>query len=328
MVLKDYLEKSHAENHGYYFIVTCPICHKKEAYLYMADIERQKKNPKHKIPIRCNRLNKCGKTTYLEEEIEIDESALCQSKEAQKIGITEEGVDLLQTLCKMSKLLPDFNFNLRGISNKILKDYGLLYLKDGWASFVKGKGSKFDKKYWSKNYQNRDILIPIYDLKGNLDRLLLRSAFSQCPKKEIQVKLRKNASEIWNCADLINKDKPYVTITEGVYDALSIIEVAGKYKNEIGIVSLPGVKKYKKIVNLIKDNFDACKDKVIIIAFDTDKGGQDNYQKLKNELEKMNIRTAALDLKGHKDANEFLTVSRLAFCLTVRNLIKNLKGEC
>lgn len=323
MKLDDYLNDMNAVYRGEYYTVRCPICGKKEAYIYLDDIKKNQKDPNHKISVRCNRLNKCGKTTYIDEELKINDEMIKNVKNQEKAAIGEEGIKVLQNLVDIGHLLKGFDFDIRGIKNKILKKYKILYLQNGWDNFLKGKmfAYKYDEKYL---YKSRDILIPILNSNGEVQRFLLRSTNPELPKKEIQVKLIPKAAEVWNVSDLLNEDKKIIFVTEGVYDALSIVSILDERSfdySDIGIVSIPGVKKYNKVIQIIEQNIEQYRDKTIVIAFDNDKGGEVYKEKMIERLRKLGIHFAILDLYEHKDANDFLENNKMKFYLCIRNLI-------
>ena len=128
--------------------------------------------------------------------------------------------------------------------------------------------------------------------------------------------LQQGSTEVWNLKDILDSEKRTVVITEGVYDALSFKEVDKK----LGIVSLPGVRKYRQIINIVKNNIDICKDKTFVIATDNDEAGQKAKEKLIEEFEKMQIHYKTFDLGIYKDANEFLQENRIGFSLKVKKL--------
>lgn len=312
ITIDEYLKNTRSVDYGPYWITTCPNCGKREAYIFKDDILKNAQHPGHKIKVRCNRLNKCGYEGFL-EDIEKIEEIPTSAETKTAIQISSQGIELLEALCKMRNNLNGYDMDIRGISNKNLKRYGLIYLKSTFSEFIKMKPeSWFGKKYKQGNYVDRDVLIPIFSVDGmSIDRLLLRSLDKKLEKKEIQIKLKEKAHEVWNVRDLLNPEIRTIFVTEGVYDALSIIEVR---KNEqISAISLPGVKKFKQIVELIRKNPDVTKNKKIIIAFDFDAAGQKNYRKFSKELVGLVEDVSKFSLSGYKDCNDFLQADRDGF---------------
>lgn len=313
---------------GDYYILRCPVCGKREAYLYLDDIKKYYENNNHQIPIRCNRLNKCGETSYLNDNIQIQIDTL--PKQKPTVQIKEEGIQLIQKLVNyychtLNGNSSDFDFSIRGISNKTLKQNRIIYLKKEFANIINTPHTAplFSNKYRTPNYDNRDIFIPLFNYSNECERILLRSKdpSPEQKKKEIQLMLIQGGIDIWNIQDLIRDDINYIFITEGVYDGLSFKEI----NQQFGVISLPGVKKYKKIIKEIKKNLNICKSKKFIIATDNDKAGEEYSHKLEAELDALGIQHTAFDLKHYKDANEFLVKNKIGFMLSISKALKNLK---
>lgn len=314
MNLSKKLVELEAVEHGSYFIVKCPICGYKEAFLYKDDLEKHKRNALFRIPIRCNRLNKCGKTSYL-KEVDIDKIPVVKKDD---IGISTKGIKKLNDLAYFSYCINGFDFDWRGISNSTMKVNGVIYLKEGIQSFMKkcGPGNFDDRFFKSSSYKERDLIFPIKNYNGECERLLLRSTKTlKSKKKEIGMILVQKSSEIWNRIDLIDKDKDIIFVTEGVPDGLSIKEVS----QALGVVSLPGVRKYRQLVHEIKESQVSMK-KTYIICFDNDDAGTTYLEKMKKQFDALSLNYLIFDLHGYKDLNEFLQEDRELFFETVKNI--------
>lgn len=314
MDLSNKLQELEASNHGDYWIVRCPKCGKKEAYVYLDDVEKHQKNPSFKIPIRCNRLNKCGEVSYI-EEIKVQE--IPKVNDDDIIGISQKAIDKINNIAYFSAYLTGFDFDWRGISNTTLKNNGVIYLKDDLIPFMKGCGENAfaDKFFKKKCYENRNLIFPIKDYDGNCERLLLRSTkkLNKNAQKEISMRLIKKSSEVWNKSDLINENIKYVFVTEGVPDALSVKEVS----QEIGVVALPGVRKYKQLLKEIVKS-EIAKSKTYILCFDNDEAGQECILKLGKELDDLDVKYDYFNLHSFKDMNDFLVGDRNLFFNTVK----------
>lgn len=323
MELNSKLKELEAQNNGDYWIVKCPKCGHKEAYIYLNDVEKYKKIHTFKIPIRCNRLNKCGATSFIED---IDIHKIPKFYHDDSIGISKIAIDKINNLAYLSKYLNHFEFDWRGISNKTLKENGIIYLKKGLLQFMKGCGKgAFDEKFYKKRcYKDRNLIFPIKDYEGNCERLLLRSTkmLDVKAKKEIGMKLVKKSSEVWNRIDLVDMSKSHVFVTEGVPDGLSIKEVSQNF----GVVSIPGVKKYKQIIKEIEKS-EVARKKKYILCFDDDEAGKEFVHKLASYLENNNIEFTLFDLHSYKDVNEFLQKDRHLFFKTVNQNINNEQKE-
>lgn len=321
MNIEEVLKSLGARNCGDYFIMYCPKCGRKEAFCYIDDIQKWNDNHKHRIPIRCNRLNKCGEVTYLNDFF-TDETVMKEIiiKEKNPIQMSHDGVVLLQTYCKyVTEALHGntnkFDFDMRGLSNSTLKKYGIIYNKDTFQHLINQAGTKkyFGDKYRHKNYHDRDIIIPIFNKEGIAERLLLRSTYRKADdyKKEIQVMLIKRGIEIWNIKDLYS-DSPTLFVTEGVYDALSIKEVCPN----AAVVALPGVKKYKQLLRIMKkDNIK----KNIVFCFDGDEAGQEYIKEGKKAFQDANIPVYSISITS--DCNDMLQNDREGFKMIIRSIL-------
>lgn len=320
----EYLQNNDGTDYGDYYLVRCPSCGKKEAYIYKEDIIRNQKNPKYPIHIRCNRLNKCGYEGIVEDLKAVASNNQQISNETSQIKLGYKVIKLLDLMIlNGSKHESNYlleNNKYRAISLETFMKYNVLILKDEKNEFTnllkrmpkEDKNFYVDKKYLSKNYENRNVFLPIYSIEGELDRILLRSSYKSLSKKEIQVKLKNKAEEIWNIKDL-DDTKSKIYVTEGVYDALSIIEC---YKDcdsmeKIGILSLPGVGKWKKIVNAIEKTGKNFSQTEFVLAFDNDEAGEKFVKPLEEALQNMQIKYSRLDLKKFKDCNEALQANSL-----------------
>jgi DNA primase len=322
--INEVLEKFHASNRGSYIILECPYCLKKEAFCYIDDIKKWEVDHSHKIRIRCNRLNKCGKISYLNDFIDNDEfnDKDMTIKERNPIRMSKKGIEFLQTFTSYFMRQNNIDINIRGISKEVLKNNGIIYYPKKFESIIDADklSDYYGNKYRSANYKNRDIIIPIVNKYGDIERLLLRSLNykDEDYKKEIQVMLKRNGVEIWNLKDLYNDDKKIIFISEGVYDALSILEVVNI--QDVGAIALPGVKKYKQLLTIIKE--DEIIDKTFIFAFDNDEAGKKYSKNAYEDFIKENLNIKTLNLDEYKDCNDFLINDRELFQKRVNHIIE------
>lgn len=319
MSLNDVLKQMGASNRGDYFMMYCPKCGKKEAFCYIDDINKWNKDHSHRIPIRCNRLNKCGEVSYLNDFLEgkVAQEEI-KIKERNPVKMSKEGVELLQSYCRyvthtLHGNTHGFDFDLRGISNETMKKHGIIYNQKTFQSLLNQENTKkyFGDKYRHKSYEDRDIIIPILNKEGIPERLLLRSSYRKEDnyKKEIQVMLVRRGVEIWNLQDLFG-DNSTVFVTEGVYDALSIKEVCP----EASVIALPGVGKYKQLLRIMKKE-DIVKN--VVFCFDDDEAGQESIEKAKTAFKKENIPVYSLSVEG--DCNEMLQKNRKELEMEVKS---------
>lgn len=210
-----FLSDLNAVNKGNYYIVNCPNCGHHEAFIYLDDIQKGLKDENYPIPIRCNRLSKCGKVSVIrlkDYQCETDKvwKEIPQTPQEKDIlKMSPAAVHRIQQLCmyeaQNSTNQPD---SWRGISKEVLKKYHIIFLRrepepletypleiqnlvndvtrpqyvfgdglpKGILSFIEKAPS--DCEYSPKlkrELYNRDILIPIEDYDGTPVRVLLRN---------------------------------------------------------------------------------------------------------------------------------------------------------
>lgn len=306
--MKTILDRLEARDKGYYYICRCPECNRIEAYVYKDDIEKYQKDHSKKIPVRCNRKNHCGKTTWLmlDEDIKIPEK---KSETPRKVS--RKGIGMLQYLVEHRKEIYRMPKNWRGISQETMMENRILLYPEGFQSICTNHPDDFATSFQKgKLYKNRDIIVPIEDENGRLCRLLLRGTEAkenENYRKEVSVLIERNSLEIWNIKDLLDMDLPYVFVTEGIPDGLSIKEC----DKEAGVISLPGVHKYKHVIRFIKKHPE-IKRKQIIIAFDNDLAGNEASRELRDSLDAMHMKSTEMNMGGYKDINEYLLADREA----------------
>lgn len=117
--------------------------------------------------------------------------------------------------------------------------------------------------------------------------------------------------EIFNTVALYNENEKPVFITEGIFDALSIIEAGAE------AVSLNGTGNVPKLLQILK----AKKTKnVLILSLDNDEPGQKAAAELAAGLRDINVSFITKNVSGqHKDANEALTDNKQLFFSAVES---------
>lgn len=294
---------------GDYLIVECPSCGS-DAFIY-------KNNPYN---IFCNSKNSCGKVTPLTKperrELELDES----SEDEKKVSINKDSRLFLSKFIKNTAKAFPFPESIRSLSVETLRKYNITFLENGLKNFLMKYKDNF-KEFSTKNSFNRDILIPIYGMDGEIDRILLRKKVPvKNELKEIQFKvnqLTENVNEIWNIQEIYSSEKKYIYLTEGVYDALSGYEV----NSNLIPVSLPGVGKWKQFSKIIKEQPDVFEGKVLLLAFDNDNAGKKYVEEFEKFLKTVEIDYEVIDFSPYsyqetengesvtyeiKDSNNFL----------------------
>ena len=113
-----------------------------------------------------------------------------------------------------------------------------------------------------------------------------------------------------------------IFVTEGVYDALSIKEVC--QESEVGCIALPGVKKYKQLLRLIRNNPE-LKEKTFIFALDNDTAGKEYVLKIERDFAKENIEFMNFSVVPYKDCNQFLESHPKAMKFRIYKMIKKIQ---
>lgn len=315
------LEELNPVDSGEYYIINCPQCGHHEAFVYKADVEKAKKTHNYKIHWFCNRRNKCGAKGILDE---IKEENVQKFEIKPNInGLTEIQKTSLQTLCDYLRK-EDVPFSIRGITGETLTKNDFIYFKVGFQKYLQMKsGENLQRKFLSSVYGDRDIMFPIFGMNGELQRILLRSKDKKQDKKEIQVKVAEKATEIWNLQVLKDSKVKTVFICEGVYDALSVLEVT-KNRSDISAIALSGCSKFKKAILEIQKR-KCCKGKTFIVCLDNDEAGDKAYEELKKIHD---FKAVRFNLKKYKDMNEYLQANKTDFKREVIfTSLRNRKGE-
>lgn len=115
---------------------------------------------------------------------------------------------------------------------------------------------------------------------------------------------------IFNERALYNADETEVFITEGEFDALSVLEM-GK-----AATALNSANNTDKLIKALQER---PTDKTLILCIDNDSAGQTAQKKLASACKRLNITYITADISnGHKDPNEALTADPALF-LTALN---------
>lgn len=116
--------------------------------------------------------------------------------------------------------------------------------------------------------------------------------------------------EIFNKRALYG-DKGAVFVTEGIFDALSIIECGG------AAVALNSTSNADKFIKQLQEKPTKA---VIILCLDNDKAGEKAAATISDGLDALNIRHITADIAGdHKDPNEALTADRETFTRAIQD---------
>ena len=168
-------------------------------------------------------------------------------------------------------------YRKRGLSEEIIKKYELGYLPDG---------AKFGKDFK-------------YVLPVSKNHVIVRTNIADKNDRYRNI----GDTEILNVKYL---EDPSLTeneifLTEGIFDALSL-ETIGK-----PAVSINSANMAKKLIDVLERNKSSLQDKIIILAFDNDKAGEEVAKTIEDAINSNDLHCDRLDLAGYKDANHYFT---------------------
>ena len=116
---------------------------------------------------------------------------------------------------------------------------------------------------------------------------------------------------LFNRRALWNADT--VFIVEGVFDALSLLEVGA------AAVALNSASNYEKLLEELKAQPTKA---TLLLALDNDAAGQEKQAKLQDGLNMLNISNCAADVKGgYNDVNDYLVANKEAFTADVKRAL-------
>lgn len=116
--------------------------------------------------------------------------------------------------------------------------------------------------------------------------------------------------DLFNVKALFNADNGVVFVTEGVFDALSIIEAGA------AAIALNSVSNAEKLLSYLQERETPA---TLILCLDKDAAGVKATETLKSGLQRLNISYVTADICGsYKDPNEALTANRAAFIAAVK----------
>src|SRR5690625_679709 len=325
--VEEMLEDRNAEDHGRYFLCDCPDCDEHEAFIY-------KNNPKM---IMCNRAEECGEKTFVRyenvksaEEIRMQNLSVSypdlSTKQAEALDWSRRAFEHVQK----HTLSPTLDEGYRGISKEISKEYIVDFVDE---EIVKHMFNKM-KPLWEKDYSKssfmheRNIILPILDEKGHVDRMLLRSSINpDASPKEIQLVVNPS-KESRDFFIELNNYSDVVVITEALFDGLSFKEI----DPDVSFISLTGSTKTRQLTEYMKSNKESLEDKNISFALDDDKAGREAMDVLIGMVEKYeigadwNIMNYPIN-ENMKDPNDFLQEDRELFKGCYEQSINELKKD-
>lgn len=119
---------------------------------------------------------------------------------------------------------------------------------------------------------------------------------------------------IFNAKILQDSSTETIFVTEGGFDALSIIEAGA------AAIALNSTSNASKLIDLLREKRTAA---TLILCLDNDKAGQNCTKIIKEGLQRLNISYVTADIcGGYKDPNEHLQASRESFTAAVQETIR------
>lgn len=199
--------------------------------------------------------------------------------------------------------------------NHVIEKYKLGYSIDGYNAALK------DYPELNINHTNQrayKYFIPLLNSSDIPTRLIARHDNSINEKQKTR-NIKGVSQLLFNQRYLetpIN-DK-FIFICEGWADALSFEEVGRK------AIALNGTQMANRFIQTVKNNLAKLKNKIFIIALDTDGAGANATKVILSGLSDVKLTTKVFDIPGkYKDVNEFLVDDRQAF----ENLVKSTEQE-
>lgn len=191
----------------------------------------------------------------------------------------------------------------RGISLETAKAYWIGY--DPEADPANAPGAMGDE---IKPHPTPRIIVPVSD-----EYFIGRAIDPNTPKAFAKMNPKGSTPGIFNEIALW-KDEPVIFVTEGVFDALSIIEAG-----------------YPAIAINSTSNADSCIKKIeqrsvkatLILTLDNDSAGTGSTRILREGLNRLNVKNIVGDIcNGHKDPNEALVADRGGFIDAIKKEIE------
>ena len=231
-----------------YWLVCCPTCGKKEAFLY-----------KNADAIICSRKNKCGDITPLDDLIKNNDFSTKELFEAQN----ETKKEKLENSVKKEVIPPDgLTFFIEGDKESFFFKQALNYLisRGISKSYIKNMGyilnpdSKFDRR----------VFIPFFE-NGVINYYIARD-FINTKKRARYLNSKNDSEDIVFNIDNIYEDT-CLFIFEGVFDALTL-------ENQIGTAKLRSRLSIKQAIKV----WDKAPRKIVLVP-DNDSAGFYNVKK-------------------------------------------------
>ena len=133
--------------------------------------------------------------------------------------------------------------------------------------------------------------------------------------ERIYKKTNEGKPGIFNMHKAFSSGAEYVFVTEGAFDALSVIEVGQQ------AIALNSTSNVNKLLDLLKEQPTKA---TLILCLDSDEAGRRTEARLKDGLQRLNISCSTANINGsYKDPNEALVENREEFKTAITRAILN-----
>lgn len=151
-------------------------------------------------------------------------------------------------------------------------------------------------------------------------RIIIPSSSSHYVARDINpnaspqfAKMNEGKPDIFNLNAVYDGAKDAVFVTEGCFDALSIIEAGAD------AIALNSTSNARKLIELLQERRTEA---TLILCLDNDGAGQKATEALKEGLQRLNISYVTADIcSGYKDPNDALKANRETFAESIRTAI-------
>jgi replicative DNA helicase len=184
-------------------------------------------------------------------------------------------------------------------------------------SYLQGRGITLDTalQYWigfdpaadpaRSNHPTPRLIIPTCKT-----HYVARSIDPATPSKWAKMNNKGGSPAIFNAKILQDSSTEAIFVTEGFFDALSIIEVGA------AAIALNSTSNAGKLLELLREKRTGA---TLILCLDSDDAGRKCAKTLREGLQRLNISYVCADIcGGHKDPNEHLQSSREGFTAAVQ----------
>ena len=221
-----------------------------------------------------------------------------KQKEVEKVEKVEEDQNITEYYKQCQARLTDSRavsyLQARGISTETAKAYGI------------GFDPAADPAQTGK-YKTPRIIIPVTER-----HYIARSTDPEMPKAYAKMNNKGAEIGIFNLDALYTQDTHDVFVTEGAFDAISVIEAGA------AAIALNSASNTEKLLDQLKKRPIEKTEKTLILCLDNDAGGKGATSKLKEGLSQLDIEYIEANISGHKkDPNEYLTEDREGFIAAV-----------